>query len=405
MSLAQKISICFFTAATIASSSGAEPRTVVKYSGATAAWAGVGEASTRVSECLESNPSHLVLVRQTDIAAMLSNFSVDYSYEYPDETEVEIQKSEIVPHVGVAHRLNNGVVVGAFYLPIPEDSREVELERVPTREISSEPVGVRVDQTGDGMGHRLGVGAGYALRDGVAVGASLLYEKDGLIRKVYERLLGIKLRETKLKITDTKLNLGGRWVLNTNTSIYASSVLWGRVESVGTESSFGLFGSGEESVDEVERYPFNFDLAVERDFSEKWAGIAFVSWHGWESEVDEDEVDANDTIDLMAGVRYVLADQSQVNFALSHFASRKGDGKISASNGLDGTIAGLQIGDLDDLPRSAFSVGYGRIFRQTRVRVFWLHQWSEHKVGDDGVARGKHELSSNQIGISGIYTL
>jgi hypothetical protein len=404
MSLAKRNMLPLNLLVVISGITHAEPRTAVKYSGASAAWAGVGEASTRASESLESNPANLVLVKQTEVAAMLSNFSVDYSYEYPDEPAVKINKSEMVPHIGGAHRLPNGVVVGAFYLPVPEDAREVELNRVPTRELSSDPVSVRVEQTGDGMGHRLGVGAGYALGDGVAIGASLLYEREGLVREVYERLLGIKLRETKLRITDTKLNLGMRWVFDSQTNIYVSTILWGRVESIGTQSSFGLFGAAEDKIDEVERHPLNFDFAVEREFSDKLTSIGFLSWHGWEGEFDGDEIDAKDTIDFMAGLRYLLADQSQFNCALSHFSTRRGDGKIAASNGLDGTIAGLQIGELDELPLSAFSIGYGRVFRQTRVRAFWMHQWSDHDVGDDGVARGKHELSSNQIGISGVYT-
>jgi hypothetical protein len=379
----------------------ANDRTPVGFGPHSRKWSAMGNTAARGAESVQYNPANLSFSQPFEIQYEASLISLSYAYSYPGFQDVEISKTTVIPFVGLSGKIGPSFAWGGYLIPIPEDSESAELQGVPTRKVSAIPVAVNVNQTGNGLGIKSGLGAALQISDAISAGAGLVYNKSGSLREVYSADIGLKVLTTTTETSETRLRLGVVYDSDL-VAISLASVVFGSNETTGSEETFGLFGNKVADVGASTKFPLNISVGTELKLG-KMGLLGDFAYHQWKAVYDQEKFDVFSTIDFMVGGRYSLSKSTGVFTSYAFFPGYKGDGLIASANPTGQEIAGMDIGEIDAISRNSVAGGIDFGLGRNQASVFANYQFGQRESFENGIAAGDHSLSVFYVGFSGQY--
>lgn len=339
------------------------------------------------------NPANLSLVKKLEPYIELSAISLKYTYDHPDFEQAELSLNLPIASYGISGRISNKIKFGAFGLFAPASAQKIEIENIPTRQISEDTTLVNIESNGgDSTSYLLGTGLSYSLNK-ISLGISTV------AMKIHGRTM-LRDPESNDLVMDIKHDIehffligGIRWLATnwlTIGSTYQSS--YSPVYSItssavadGSETYNGFKGHQIKLAASAQLQNYVASAEVQYREHSKTNGDIFTF------TARDAVTDNHDTVSYIMGVKRA-SNWGTIGYSFGLFPSYVGDGMIASRTESNTEYKGNSFGNLDGVSRQTHAV-----FSELQSR------FGKHSLGIS-YSTGTREMSEDTRGY-GTYNL
>ena len=375
---------------------------------ATKAWAGASILNSRSAPSSLYNPANLTLTRKRELYGELSYLDFTYSYKFGPTDKYPDQKAELriqtpLPMYGYAWRYSKKLSFGSMLSLIPGEATKAEANGVIIRDAGPPGFIANIKTEGKGLGYDVSFGMGYVQRKNFKLGMSLLMNQSATTVAVEDDETKTILAEGTITNDSKAILLGVRSRIS-------------KVTVAGTLIPYRIFKSKKKftSIDPSGRFPLPASDSHQGPLSIGGA-IAYhkaktlIKFEGkytiWSqlSKLEGKEALYLDTLDIKAGLGFLLKKKQTINIAYGFYPSNLDDGYLAEETSDGVEIRGYKFGDFESLAVDVISLGYELKKKLSVVQLYFLHQSGQRAVDEVSPAFGNHSLALFHTGGSFTY--
>lgn len=361
---------------------------------------GAGLLWSRGSEGGFHNPAAIAAIENDQLDFEISIFSLNYSYEYPGESAVSIEKFSPIPYFGAAKHLHDQWYFSGSVLLYPGTAEKVEIKSLPSREAGETPILIDISQKGPKWAGLISFGLANRLTESQSIGLSVIGQRKGHERTAHDVETGLKLQEESLSQDSIEWLLGysyrsEKWQIDLRIMPYGS------VHQKRSTETLSVFGDGSESVDERQKRPLQVGLGLKREWS-RWGIFAEWSRAQWSkvSSTQSTNFDYFDTTHSYYGFMYKWQNDTSLHFTFGILPTHLGDGLMGSRSENGETTEGIQTGQLSGINRNVWALSW-----QSLSHNFYIqHQSGRREVFEASPHYGDHTLNIFLIGYGGHHS-
>lgn len=357
---------------------------------------GLGIVTSTGVNALHYNPAMLGTAKQPTASLDVGYLNLNYEYTYPGFDSVQVKICTPFVFTGFSLPVNQWLTVGSSLFPIPGGGSELEIAKIPSRQLSQEPGFIDVSTSNTSpLDYTTATGLSLSNRRWFSLGLSYIRSKAETETIVTDSLSGDEIFALKTKVISQKgllglklkptdfLHIGLTYQTLTLTNLNGAFLNEGG-ESFKAKAHKGRhFGIGAKV--KIKAFEGWFE-GLRRQHSENTGSVSPFTVS---RPVTDESYDAQS---FTTGLGLKFNKKQMLTGAFGWHPTTVGSGYMAEDANSVDEVPGIQFGDMDAISRTMLGLGYRHVLSGWLLKTSLSYQYGFREVESGSRAAGTYKL-------------